>query len=629
MHLRLIYILPLILSMGVACISSEPVSSVTLSPTASVISVATNLPATSLPTQPPSTATPLPSPMATVNPSRLTHTPTIAPTPTATPIVFSPTFAEWLAPTELPGLLGRYGGFISAFAVGSDNLVWLQIGQELVGIDMVSNAQLTLVGHTRIPFMAKDLYWIDDFIIGVSDQLFLVDISEVNSPQVHGIISDLGQFSWQQAQDGALFIRDEGRQWWQLHPKADIVNMFTAVESGPTPVSKRHVDNLLQTAVTDPDFMVQLGDTGERLFVLAWEEQRVLVDDVIYFIVPTMTSNAFIAVDASDPLALRVINVLESFSPQPVSILANGLVTGFGSGASEGGFTVIDWQQSEAPQLVGTLPIGNQNHVIDGQFLYMASHPGLFVYDLSNLHDIREIASAESPRAANSIANQLIVYKHPQRPFLFLVNGTYPGEEKNIEIVDLIVRERPQFIGQIETNHIAAIAAHDGILYVLENHALRLFDITKPASPEEVTRYMVTSGDELVVHYQGGLTVDRLPDGRLLATVVTSEALVLLDVGDAESVSEIGRYPISPEACPPSTDKLPNYTFQRLGSLMYGRVNDCHIQVIDMVEPSQPELLDTLPFSDHFLIADDYLYVEHLGRLELYDLAALMGAEAR
>ncbi|MEM7331664.1 MAG: hypothetical protein AAF490_06205 [Chloroflexota bacterium] len=611
-------ILCLGLFLSVACLASEPEEMVSITPPL--------LPtATSMPTVEPSLMLPPTATQTAVSPTPiLTHTPlptaTNTVTPTATAVPFQPEFINWESPEDLPGLISRSGGGIAGIA-GNDEVIWALIGRELVGIDMLAEGGPQVVGTLVVPFYTRTLYAHNQFIIAVTDQIFVIDVSDPTAPKGEYSISGLGEFTLRQNEAGALFVKDSAGEWWRFLPQEHPELRFLLAEEFPQPASTQALERWLGTAVPNPMFIEQLGDSQNRLFVIDWIGDPILIENTVYFALPTLTSALLIAADGTDRENLQLISVYESFNTTLQAYQSGALITGIGGGDGPAqGYSLIDVQSLETPRLLGNLPIGSQPFVLDGRYLYMGRHPGVSKFDWLTAPNLAPIETVSSPRSENTIANQRMVVKHPNRDLLLLVNGTHAGEEKNIELVE--TDPTLNFVGQIRTNQILAVAAYNDVVYVLEPEQLRLFDIQNRAEAVEIGAYPFIQAGQPPVKVLSMTSIIEDTNGRLSLPILTNQMVLLLDVTEPDALTERGQY-LLPNECQTSAP----WSIQQIEFTLYLRFPQCPIQQIDLTHPEAPILLNELPISAPFLIADGVLFAQNLGRLEIYDLQILLNKQ--
>ncbi len=570
----------------------------------------TTLPALK-PSETPTAVSPSSTPTSTASP---TATATIMPTETA--VFFNPTFSDFEPFEDLPGLLSRSGGTISALA-GNGDIIWAQIGRELVGLNMLDQSGSETVGRMVLPFYAKRLYIFEEFIVAQSDKLFVINVSDPTAPKGEYIISGLGDFSIRQTDEGELFIKDEGNQWWRFYPGEAQEVRFLIAHEFLQPASTVADEPWFNIAYPSSAFISQLGDVENRLFVLVAEGPPVLVGETVYFWMPTLTSNVLVAADTSNQDNLKVLNVYEPFNTNLVDYFEGQLVTGYVNSDGPAAVLLVNVENPEMPELMGLMPSGTRPYDINGRQLIVGDHPGISIFDVDNLPNALIVDTVESPRAERQIANQLIVLAHPSRDLAFLVNGTYIGEEKNIELVEL--QPELKFVSQIGTEQIFAISAYEDTLYVLEADRLRLFDIQNQAEPKEMEGYLFWEEGQPPVKVLSMTNPYVDENGRFILPILTNAQTLLLDITIPGGIVERGHYNI-PKTC----DRNGRFTLQQVDSLMYLHFPQCPIQQIDVANSDAPALLNELPISARFLIADGLLFAENLGRLEIYDLATLL-----
>ncbi len=630
-------------------VASDPVATATntIVPATTVPSptpTSTTVP-TATPTQRPTataTATPTQAPTATrrsrVSITYTTSTPKPPPTATPVPITFAPSVAPWSAPESLPGLLSRSGGYIHSFTV-VDETVWANIGGDLVGLDMLSGWRPRVLAELRLPFTPSRLFRVGNYVVGLEarlfrdefssaepTRLFVVDVTSAETPQPLGIITDLAEIRLRPSLNHTLFLNNRAGSWYELQPERGLANLFEPLPADQIP--ERVIDDIhpKEPIIFNETVKAQLGSTRRRLFVL--ETDGVIFDDTIaYYNIHTQTSTVLVAVDISEQNAPTLINFFESFNTTVAGLTEQGLVTGFAGGGPEGGYTLLDLSNIAAPTIVDSGFFFNYGARLrlDG-LLYAGDHPGLTIYRIVSPFELEPLASAESPRITNSIANQRIAYKHPDRNLLFLVNGTYVGEERNIEIVDLGNGLQPQFVSQIETRDIAGIAAHDDVLYVQQLNVLSRFDISDPAAPVSLGDAIITPIDAPVLRRQSSFRLTPQDDGRLIATVATADALLWLDLTAGAQPVELSRIEM-PDACRTERSAAIHFSMQPNSSLMFVGFNHGPTHRYDVSDPTQLILIDELPFGGRFTLGDGLLFVPRNGRLNIYDADIILGTK--
>ncbi len=659
MRLRVTLFTLLILLATVACVGRSELADTSQTPgTRTVVASPTRVPSTATPSP---TSTDTPSPTATASATATatatatkvptaTSTPTQEPTatpraqfvivrttptpvpPSPTPVPFAPNVTTWSDPERLPGLLSRAGGYIHHFAV-VDQTVWAAVGGDLVGLDMLSGWQPRVLAEMQLPFQPAQLFRVGHYVVGMQERvfgdafssaenssLFIVDVSSAESPTPLALVTNLAKFKLRPGPDHTLFIGNQAHDWFELRPERGLADLFDPIpfDERPRPTSQRN-----KPIVYNETVQSQLGPAGRRLFVTA-TENVITAGDVAYYTMPTQTSNVLVAVDISARNAPTLRNYYESFHTNVVGLTEEGLVTGFAGGGPEGGYSLIDLSNIATPKIIDSGNVFNYGGRLrlNGR-LYDGEHPGLTIYNIVSPFELEPLVSAESPRAANTVANQLVAYKHPSRELLFLVNGTYQGEERNIEIVDLGNGLQPQFVSQIETREIASIAAHEDILYVQQATVLSRFDISNPAAPVALGDVAVTSLTAPVVRTQSSFKLTPRADGSLIATIATADSLLWLDITDDGQPVEINRLDM-PDDCRSESRNAVRASRQPNSTWLLVRFNDCQVQRYDVSDLTNLVLVDVLPFGGAFTIADGMLFLRKHGRLNIYDADVIL-----
>lgn len=248
------------------------------------------------------------------------------------------------------------------------------------------------------------------------------------------------------------------------------------------------------------------------------------------------------------------------------------------------GLHIVDVSTPASPVLVGDLNPGGTWRRLDvtGDYLYAATVDGVRIVDVSDPAHPVQLQALALPGTASDV--------EVDGQYLFVADGSVGG----VQVVSIAqpmspgVRSALNILGPVEDIEVAG-----NVAFLIGNQRdLTAVDVTDPSNPAL-----------LATHYPGagtGTAVDLALSGRLAYTALGAAGMVIVDVGSATSMFDVGSY-LAADAKAVATD----------GDVAYvGTEGDVHI--LDVTDPANPSLLSVYPTgcTNRGLVIDgDRLYV--------------------
>lgn len=597
-------------------IEPTPVAAVTQSPTETSAS----------PTIPPPTATAEPSPT-----SRPTNTPTplsvatapatYTPTPSQTPIppTASPTtttykakedaYLEWVLPQSTPSSLisisgGRIGGFAidgeTAFVFMGRTLAIVDMSVEPIGEEIsrfqVSGQPTGAVRSGRFLFVR-----IEGEGVSVFDLTDQANISE--AARIKGI----GKGTLHLGDNGEVLYQREAGNWLEL----DVDQVNPAFWLPNTPI-------VSTTKVDDYDFYNQL-------FSPHWDAVANQIEEIIpggthgfpsgvhlvgneaYYWTPTRGESGggqIVRLDVSDPENLKVKSIFRSFQTGNYDV-ENGFVYTSFLYEIAGGGSQIDVRDPVKPRLDETLVFWANAHTVINNTLVAGDQPGLATFDLTDgLTKLGEFPMAKE-RPRYPFLDQLVT--NPEQTLLFGLTGIY-GETGGIAIYSIENPAEPVPLSFIDATQLLEIKYSADHLYFYRTDSttrsvITVFDVSDPANPKEAKSWLT---DKRLI----GLEVWEDFYGRPMIAQITPDKISIFDIsgpiGNHDLLSEI----FSPPECifEPNRDTYHRHTIVH-ESWLFAPLGNCPTNRIDISDPANPIILETLDSNGPMIFEDGYLYM--------------------
>ncbi len=281
-------------------------------------------------------------------------------------------------------------------------------------------------------------------------------------------------------------------------------------------------------------------------------------------------------------------------------------------GASNAGLVIIDVEDPEAPEIVGTLeaPGTVLSVATDGSNAYVGVGGGMLIVDLSSITDPEIIGTINTPGAVGNIA---ICGAHAY------VTDDTPA----MRVIDVSTPTAPVIAGEIDLEATPrGIDVRDGHAYVAYPY-LTVIDVRHPAHPQIAGHFtlprgvgtgVALHGDCAFVSAQGDAMGGFYQAGLEVIDVSLPSAAPL------RSQTEFGDYILSFAV--------------RENHIYVGTA--AHIHSLDISDPTHPQVLTSIPTPDHVLdleIANGFLYalIPDYGdcHVRIYDLQNPDAPQAR
>ncbi len=573
------------------------------------------------PTIPPATAMAEPSP--TPEP---TLTPTLPPTaterPAETATAIPPTeaaagattskegaFLEWVLPQPATSRVSVSGGSIEGYEL-VDEYAAVIAGESIAIVNMGISPIAQEIGRIPLPGVPSSharsgRFWflkIKDFasIIDLADPLNVTEVARINNLGVGELI--LGD-------DGQVYFLDkEAQDWWAL----DVDQVLPAMRADKTPVEAiQTVDEqtFIET-IHRPNFL----DLREQIKVLTtdhpnWIPENVMKigEDFVYLERSGDTGGGFIVrLDVQSAELPTVKSVYRSFYPRTIEVEGQMLYSVFayeGAGQAD----IIDVNNPAEPRFAQTFENRSNAVRVINNTLLSGARPGLVVFDLENQVDRLVEVPIFNERSPFPFLVQLEISDDQQT--LFGLTGIY-FERGGVAVYSIEDPTNPTAISFIEFSEPYGpieIKYAAGRLYGYRTEqngtsTVFVYDVTDPVNPQEILRW---STEERVI----GLQPWQDGSGRHVMAALTADEISIWDMTDLNNDLQQLSKLFAPPACVVEDSRIAFRPTILAEDWLFAPLGNCPTNRIDISDPENPIILETLDSNGPMIFEDGLLYM--------------------
>ncbi len=626
-----LFLLPILLLFFVGCEDSTPAVS---TPPADHISPTLTLDVAAITMDPSITPTPTPIPPTATHEPSLTVEPINTPTPisvatapaTAIPTVTASAISatstpsdtsqanvqavlEWILPQEEPSLLSISGGAISGFEV-IDEYAAVIMGHSIAVLDTTVSPIAEEVARIRLPGQPSSMALSGRFwFLSIGKIISIIDLADPQNIQEVARIKGLGEGQVILGEDRLIYFLDSQKTWWIL----DVDQVLPAMKAETAPTKAKpevsdtwFSDNIWNPHVESISKQVLAATTGRPQWLP--EGVKKVANDLIYW---ETTGDGIgggylirLNVEASETPV--VSSVFRSFSPINFDVDDGRLYTAF-SYEVAGGDTVVDVRDPMNPLFEQVFVNASNSLLIIDNTMLSGGRPGLVVFDLDNGISRGEEVPMFKENAPIPFTVQ--IETNENRSILFGLTGIYT-ERGGIAVYSIENPNSPtslSFINFSAPNGPIEIKYAADRLYAyrtVENNqsVIHVFDVSDPANPEEMMSWVT---EEQVI----GLEVWQDEAGRHLMAALTPDEISIWDVSDPRVIHHL----LGKLFAPPQCVVEPRYSYHRhtqlAGDWLFAPLGRCPTNRIDISDPANPVILDTLDANGPMIFEDGLLYM--------------------
>lgn len=608
-------------SMLFSCTSHEPVSLATAvstqlpTPAPAQTATATAIPPTATSTAVPPTATLGPDPTATEPPTStataIPPTPqpaeTIAPPPTAQANL-GPTL-EWVLPKETPAALVSFsGGSMTGFVVYGE-LAYTFLGNSLAVIDMGQVPYGQELYRISLPGDSWSFVRSGRFLFTYLSNrtISVIDLSDPQNVAEVARIKGLGEGLLYQGDKGEVYFFTHENRWWQLD--VDQVLPAESVPEKPKLARAKYDDGDFYDEVFLPysdSILEQLEPLNPAATHWFPSQVQQMGDDYIYW-TPTRGESGggqLVRLDVSDPDNVVVKAIYRSFMMNNIDYEDNFLYTSFAYEIAGGG-AMVDVSDPALPRLDRLLSYSANAHVVVGNYLLAGNFPGLNVYDLANdLAPLAEVSLADEQASYPFLAQ---IVTNPERTLMFGLTGIY-GDRGGIAVYLIEDPAEPMLLSYIFAAQPTGIKYAADRLYIYGSNqtgtvsTLKVYGVSDPANPQELTAW---STEERLI----GLEAWQDGSGRHLIAALTPDELSIWDVSDPAADFKLLGKLFAPPACVVEPGNSTPRRTTIAGDWLFAPLGKCPTNRIDVSDPANPVILDTLDSNGPMIFEDGLLFM--------------------
>jgi len=164
----------------------------------------------------------------------------------------------------------------------------------------------------------------------------------------------------------------------------------------------------------------------------------------------------------------------------------------------ENGIHIIDNSNPESPKKVACIKMeANNDMEIKGDYLYVDSLMDLVIFDISNIHDIKEVTRLKDVFPAYVVMPFMddLVYdytNHTQNANEIIVGWKVTQEKRSMEEIENLNTRFMDVVAFAESNasvgqggSLAKFKIVDDYLYAVDSHNINIFNIEKLADPQQ------------------------------------------------------------------------------------------------------------------------------------------------
>ncbi|MEM9777850.1 MAG: hypothetical protein AAF902_24955 [Chloroflexota bacterium] len=608
-----------------SCGSDEPVSmpaaAVTRPPTnePTATATATAIPPTATATAVPPMKTPEPEPTVTetltptsvpvATRTAIPPTETIAPSPSPTGQTDLGPVLEWVLPKETPlTLLSFSGGSMDGF-VAEGELAYAFLGESLAVIDMSKGPYGEETYRLSLPDISWNFVRSGRFLFAYmpSRIVSVIDLSDPLKPSEVARIKGLGPGQLHLGENDQVYFHTNENRWWKL----DVDQVLPAERQSGKP-------QLKSLDFDDSDFYDQIFRPNEALLLQQldqlnpgathWFPSQVqrMGNDYIYW-TPTRGESGggqLVRVDVSDPENVTVKSIYRSFTTQNIHYTDGFIYSAFSNELS-GGSSLIDVRDPVNPRMIEILPYAANAHIVEENYLLAGNFPGLNVYDLANNFELVSEVRVNNERAQYPFLAQIVT--DLERNLMLGLTGIY-AERGGVVVYAIDNPANPMTLSFIFAQEPTEIKYAAGRLYIYRTNSIgtisiiTVYDLSDPANPEEL---MTWSTEEQLI----GLEVWQDGSGRHIVAALTPDEMSLWDASDpAADFQLLGKLFAAP-ACKVEPD-LEYYRRTAIaGDWLFAPLGRCDTNRIDISDPTNPVILDTLNGNGQMVFEDGLLFM--------------------
>ena len=619
-----LFFLPLLLLLLSGCGDATPAER---TPIAMVSETPTSIPptptASPTPASPTATSEPSPTPGPASTPTPLavaTAPPTLTPTKTRLTLTNTPTpvkyrakadaSLEWILPEPTPSNpISVSGGLISGYGVDGD-LVHIFMGRTMVIVDMgespIGEEVARFVFSGRPTSSVRSGRFLFVFVVGEGVKVF--DFTDPANAAPVALIKGVGSGRLHLGENNeVLFERSEGT-WLELD--VDQVAPVFWLPEPPKTVSAFADPITFLFEIYDPNYESIQGQIDElipRTKPFLPDDVLIIENEAFYWATSRGEGGAgqVVRLDITDPENPIVKSIYQSFDVRHFDY-ENGRI--YSTTFFEASF--INVENPTSPQRISSKGGTSQVLKVKDDLIFSGGPPGLEIFSTSDPIDpLGEAATADLKEASWYMRSMVV---DPNRPYVYGISGVY-GYQPGIPIFKTEPADNPQIIAFVDKIGVWDLKLAGETLFTFrtrdgaDESEVFVINVTDPANPIETESFTVEEGILGFEIWQDdvGRTIMLLllPNSGLQFWNVTNPA-------ERTLLSTIA----APEACQygkPNSEiyvDLVNQTAVDDG-MLFTSIGTCPISRIDVSDPTNPIILDTLEHKGPLVYEDGLLFM--------------------
>jgi hypothetical protein len=553
--------------------------------------------------------------------------------------IFKPQPVDIPRPSLNVDLIGHFGGAANPILV-QDDYAYVGFGPEMAILDVSNPTAPHRIGYLVLPGQDENevnaITVVGSYAYVADDNgLWVVDVSEPTTPFVIGYtscqcgvntdVSVVGQHAYLTVYErGGRGSSGYGRGYFKVIDVSDPAHPFEtstfATSSGSgifrgaravqvidnyAYVADSEIHGLRVFDISNPAGPIEVGHSGGR------GEDFVLRDGYAY--VTNGREGGFRVIDVSDPTTLNSLGFYETFYETSQRWQETGAVALLDDYAyfvedppvvddeplGDYGLRILDISNPISPTATGfyTTATHITDLTIKDDYAYFTMQGTLRILDLSNPTHPVEIGAYQTPPSASKIS---VVDNHA-----YVVTGR-EWEDKELHVVNISNPAQPVTIERTATNLGPGTPVVDGYAYLIDNHDLRILDVSNPATLTQVGVYTpVAPMDEIVTRGN-------------FAYLASNNRLAVLNLSDPTAPAQVYSYTLpSPDQYdPPAPDLTLIDDYLYLVSASTG------LRIFDISKPPQLVEVETGQeiAGEHLAVGNGYAYVTAKG-LQILDIS--------